>query len=217
MRAVILANGEMTGQEVARRVLASADLVIAADGGALHVRALGVRPDAVIGDMDSLSEEDLAGLARAGVELVKHPARKDLTDLELALELARDRGADEIVVLGAMGRRWDMALANVMLLASPALVGCNVRLMDGPHEARLLRGGEKAAVTGRPGDTLSLIPLGRPAVGVTLTGLEYPLDRQTIGLGRTLGVSNVLVADTAEVELAEGLLLLVLVHAEPAG
>lgn len=213
MRAVIFANGVLN-LPAAPSVIRPGDILIAADGGVRHCRELGVLPAVVIGDLDSLVPDEISALQEAGVEIARHPARKDQTDLELAFRHAISLGVDEILVLGALGARWDMTIANILLLIVPELAGTAVRLIDGQQEIGLLRGEGKITFQGRKGDILSLIPLGQDARGVTLAGLEYPLENDRLGFGSTRGISNVLIAETATVHLKQGLLLCILMRQE---
>jgi thiamine pyrophosphokinase len=206
LRAVIFANGSLNPPVT----LSPEDFIIAADGGARHCLALGLVPAVVIGDLDSLSSAELEALKAQGAEIIQFPVRKDFTDLELALKQARSIGADEILILGALGKRWDQTLANVMLPA--AFPDLAIRLMDGDQEFFYLRAGEKISITGRPGDTLSLIPLGSKAHGITTNQLEYPLHGEDLPLGSTRGVSNILLAEEAQISLDEGFLLCVVIH-----
>lgn len=211
MRAVIFANGTIGNSD---SVLSGKDLIIAADGGTHHCLSLSITPDVVIGDLDSLSADDIKGLQIASVEIIRYPAKKDQTDLELALKLAIDRGADEIVVFGAMGGRWDMSIANILLLAEQNLSGATIRIIDGRHEIMLLQAGKEITFHGKKGDILSLIPLGRDALGITLSGLEYPLKNDVLRFGSSRGISNVLIRNSATVFLKQGLLLCVHIRKE---
>ncbi len=208
MRIVIFANGiiENPAAEAARWVRAG-DCVVAADGGTRHALAAGLTPAHVIGDLDSLTPEQRAYLEAAGTILHAYPPAKDETDLELALTWAASQpDVTEIVVLGALGGRPDQALANLLLLALPALAGREVIIADGAWSVRCLRGGKTATFHGQPGDTLSLLPLGGDAVGVTTTGLAYPLRDETLHFGLTRGVSNIFDGETVTVFLRTGLL-----------
>ncbi len=226
-RIVIFANGELPDLEAARAVVQPTDTLIAADGGAKHCRALGLTPHILIGDFDSLSPADLATLEAAGVRIIRHPARKEQTDLELALDLALAEGAKDILILGALGGRWDQTLANVLLLIRSdrwrvsrqqatdpkgvlrkvATTNVRVRLLDGMQEISLLRGPGELALTGDAGDTVSLIPIGGDARGITTSGLEYPLRGENLIFGSTRGISNVMMAGQATISLTEGLLV----------
>ncbi|MEA3417656.1 MAG: thiamine diphosphokinase [Thermodesulfobacteriota bacterium] len=209
MRAVIFANGIIKRLPEAGAVVMPDDLLIAADGGASHLKAMGILPGVLIGDLDSIHSDDLNELRTAGAEIIQHPTGKDQTDLELALELAVDRGADEILVFGALGARWDMSIANILLPAEQKLSSATIRIIDGHHEIMLLQEEKEMTFHGKKGDILSLIPLGRDALGITTIGLEYPLKDDVLRLGSSRGISNVLIRNSATVFLKQGLLLCV--------
>jgi len=208
LRAVIFANGGYTHLYP----LLPDDLIIAADGGARYCLELGLIPHLVVGDFDSLDPASLQMLEQAGVELLRYPERKDFTDLELALQQSRQRGADEILVLAALGGRWDQTLANLLMPASQTLCCTRVTLIDGKQEIHILRDGERLELHGSTGDTVSLIPIKGDSIGVSTHGLEYPLVCETLFFGSTRGVSNVLLEEPAWVSLQNGLLMCVLIH-----
>jgi thiamine pyrophosphokinase len=207
VHAIIVANAPGFDAAPFAKLLDSADLLIAADGGGNTLYAAGVVPHIIVGDLDSLGAAAEAAFRAAGAEVRRFPAEKDETDLELALLLAVERGAGQIDILGALGGRWDQALANVAMLALPELAGIRVRLLDVDQEAFLVRG--EAAIAGAEGDTVSLLPLGGAAHGITTGGLYYPLDGATLRFERSRGVSNVITSSPASVSVREGLLLVV--------
>ncbi|MGB9632783.1 MAG: thiamine diphosphokinase, partial [Chloroflexaceae bacterium] len=124
-----------------------------------------------------------------------------------ALLAAAARQADPIDVLGAIGGRWDQGLSNVALLALPELAGRRVRLLDVDQEAYLARG--ETPIAGAVGDTISLLPLGGPARGVTTRGLYYALEDDELRFERSRGISNVIARTPAAVVVREGMLLVV--------
>lgn len=191
---------------------APGDLVIAADGGAAWCLAWGWQPALVIGDMDSLDGATADLLRARDVPFLQHPVEKDATDLELALHTAIQRGAREIVIAGALGGRIDHTLANLALLALPALTTLSVRVVDGGQSIVLVRG--RATVDGAPGDTLSLLPFGGDACGVSVTGVYWPLRDADLPLGPSLAVSNRLVGARAEISVRSGALLVIHVRAD---
>lgn len=213
MRAVIIAGGQTHEDEKGRRWAQEGDLIVGADGGAGQALAWGLLPDLVIGDMDSLSEEDRAALAAQGCRFVIHPRAKDETDLELALTYVVQHGAQEIVVLGALGGRLDHTLANILLLTLPVLGSISVRIVQGQSETFLVRSGEVAIVEGQPGDLVSLLPLGGDACGVRTAGLAWALHGDNLRFGFTRGVSNEMTAPEAKIGLAKGNLLVI--HSPP--
>ena len=212
MNAVIVANGLPADPACDRRHIKQGDLVIAADGGAAYCRKLGITPAVVIGDMDSIDRNTEKTLISEHTEIIRHPPHKDATDLELAIRLALERGARSLVILGALGGRWDMSVGNLFLLALPELREIPVKVIDGNQEISLLTGKNSAIFKGKPGDTLSLLPAGQNVEGVTLEGLEYPLEKATLTFGSSRGTSNILRGDTATVSMESGTLICVLIH-----
>lgn len=207
MHTIIVANAPDFTAAPFRDVLARADLLIAADGGGNALDDAAMMPHVVIGDLDSLRPAVAEAFAAAGVTIVRHPPEKDETDLELALLYAVGRGAVTIDILGALGGRWDQGLSNVALLALPELAGRRARLLDERQEAYLARGA--TPIAGAAGETVSLLPIGGPARGITTQGLQYPLADAELSFERSRGVSNVIVAPPAHVTVREGLLLVV--------
>jgi thiamine pyrophosphokinase len=207
MYAVIVASTPELDIEPYQQHIRAADLLIAADGGALPLLRAGIVPHVTIGDMDSIDAAGLVALEAHAVALRRFPREKDETDLELALLHAAAAGATAIDILGALGGRWDHTLANVALLALPELRGRRARLLADDQELFLVR--DSATIDGRAGDTVSLLPLAGAAHGVSTKGLRYPLDDATLSFERARGVSNVLLDPPGLVSLREGLLLVV--------
>jgi thiamine pyrophosphokinase len=208
MKAVVVASGTLAGGDA--RWLDGADLVIAADGGAASLDALGRRPDLLVGDLDSAEPALIERLERAGTRVERHPIDKDASDSELALGAARAAGAAEVVLLGAVGGpRLDHELANVLLLADPAIADWDVVLAHGSTTVRVLHGEGWMTLSGRIGDLATLLPIGGDAAGVTTDGLRWPLVDATLALGRSRGLSNEITVAPASVHLARGTLIVV--------
>ncbi len=205
MRAIIFANGEASDSRAVQQWIEQAALIIAADGGTHNALSVGVMPQVVIGDLDSLTQTDREQLDRAGVELIVYPTRKDYTDLELALRYALDQAATEIIIFSALGGRWDQSLANLMLLTLPELAQVPTRIMDHHLSVQAIR--DRGEIKGRAGDTLSLLALKGDAQGVTIEGCEYPLHEATLPFSATLGISNVLAAPIAKITVKQGIIL----------
>lgn len=205
---LIFANGVIEDIAWVEPYLGRARAVIAADGGIRFPLALGRLPDTLIGDLDSLPdgvEENIAGWE---MEVIRHPPAKDETDLELALLFAARRFPDaELLILGGFGGRLDQTLANITLLAHTELLNRTVIFVDQRETARLLIG--QTTISGRAGDTISLIPLGGPAHVRETTGLRWPLHDETLAFGPARGISNEMTAGRVTVRLAEGMLLCV--------
>ena len=198
----------------------SVALVVAADGGAIGARRAGFSIDLVVGDGDSLGEAGLAALAAEGVPIERSRSDKDESDTELAVLACLRRGATAITIVGAFGGRLDHTLANIWLLALPALGERSAQLLDGRTRVSLLRGpapdggAARRVLAGRPGDLVTLLPMGGDVEGVTTDGLQYPLRNEPLRLGPARGLSNVRLTTRATVSAARGLLLIV---ESPAG
>lgn len=212
-RAVIFANGQLPDIEAARALLREDDYLIAADGGANHLMRMGILPAIVIGDLDSVDEDKLYELTYAEFGIEQYSEDKDETDLELALQYALELAPSAILIVGALGGRFDQTLANLSLLTDPRLPSIDIRLDDGVEEVFFLwpvagKGGQ-GEVHGRSGDLVSLIPWGGPVEGVSTEGLRWPLYGETLYVYKSRGVSNVMLADTASVQTQSGMLLVV--------
>jgi thiamine pyrophosphokinase len=209
MRAIIIAAGKADRGDGWERWVRDGDWIIGADGGGARALEWGLVPQVVIGDMDSLTSASRDGLAARGTCFVEHPRAKDETDLELALTYAMEQGAEEILILGALGGRLDHTLANLLLLALPSLKGVTVRIVDGQGEALLVRSGERVTLRGNAGDMVSLLPVGGDAHGVTTRGLAWALAGDRLRFGFSRGVSNQMTAQEAEIGVEGGLLWVV--------
>ena len=209
MRAVIFANGDFRQPSNPLAALRADDYLIAANGGTHHCMALRLRPNVVIGDMDSISESVRESLSREGTQFMVHPSDKDETDLELALRHAVSKGCEEILLLGILGGRLDQTLANLLVLTRPEWRPARLTAADGPDFATLLREGEEVKIEAQGGDTVSLIPLSPKVGGVTTQGLRWSLQDADMELGSTLGISNETSEEVARVRIEEGLLLVV--------
>jgi len=206
--ACVFCSGVLSNPERAARIANASDLVIAADGGTAHLANLGLRPDAIVGDMDSLKSsavwdgEDIARLT--------YPSDKDKSDAELAVEYALAQGCRRIILLAATGKRLDHTLGNVALAAR--YPGC-VAIADGDFTLMAVSESGKCLLSGRIGATVSLIPCGDSGVRVTTRGLKYALDCEPLAFA-THGLSNQLSQTEARVSVEGGVLLVCIENGE---
>ena len=198
MRCVIFCAG---GFGALTEPLREDDLVIAADGGVEHVRALGIRPDIILGDFDSL------GYAPEGAEV--HPVEKDDTDAMLAAKRGLQLGCREFIFYGSLdGPRLDHTVANIQTLRYLADHGATGVLIGLRQQVTLLRGGSLTLPPREKGD-ISIFAFGGEAKGVTVKGLKYSLEKGDLTPGFPLGVSNSFIGKSAEIAVDDGDILIV--------
>lgn len=190
------------------------DCVIAVDGGYASLQRVGVRPDYVVGDFDSLQyvpERD---------DVFCFPAEKDESDMELAMRLATEKGFDVLFVYGALAGRLDHTIANMQLITRFARQGCKVfgigdafalTVLDGKGPSSISFGAFDISDLGSEpyAPYLSVFALGGVARGVTETGLKYLLDAVEVADDCSLGLSNEFTGSEATVSLTEGNLVVV--------
>ena len=184
-RALILANGDPPSPALAQRIAREADIRIVADGAVHKAVPLGIAPDILCGDFDSVDME-AARRSFPSVAVVPTPDQ-DFADLEKAILVALQRGAMEAAILGALGGRMDHTLSSFALLSRYAGM-LSLRLLDDRGATWVIRGKERQSFAASPGDTVSLITF--TGADVSITGVEWPLDRFMLDPG-THGVSNV--------------------------
>ncbi len=201
---VVVAGGGPLSPRAAEAVPHGA-VVIAADDGLEQAQALGLEVALAVGDFDSASPEAVARAEAAGTRIERHPADKDATDLELALDAASRLSPSRILVLAPRGGRLDHELAGLLALASDRYAGAQIDALVGAAHVQIVRG--TRALVGEAGELVSLLAVNGPAEGVTTEGLVYPLRGETLEPGSTRGVSNVFAAEGATVQVARGVLL----------
>lgn len=207
MHAVVFAGGEYKESSLSKKAIKDADIVIAADGGAMHAISLGIFPNVVIGDFDSLPRPIQKKLERKKVQLIKFQKEKDETDTELAIIHAEKIGATQITLLGAIsGDRIDHILANIML---STVIAVPLKFIQGNQVVFVAKGPSSFTLSGKKNDLLSLIPLHKDASGITSKNLQYALNNSTLFFGKPRGVSNVFLKNEISISLTKGHLLVV--------
>ncbi len=204
MRIIIFANGNLPNLEKARALIRPDDFILCADGGTRHALALGLTPNVIVGDMDSLPSN--FNLSTFYGEVILFPKDKNETDLELAINHALTLHPDEILILAALGGRIDQSLANVALLSSLQLATFNIKLTDGVEEIFFCW--HQAQIKGRNGDIVSLIPWQGEVTGVFTENLRWHLHHETLYPDKTRGISNEMTSDVATVSITSGFLLI---------
>jgi thiamine pyrophosphokinase len=208
-RAIVFINGQLKGEaSFYHQFITSEDFIACADGGANYTYQLGLLPDLIVGDLDSLTEDRITYYKNQGVKFDRYPVEKDKTDTQLLLEQLIKTGYQEIIVFAALGNRLDHALGNIYLLEELARPEVAVKFISPEEQIELIT--EERIVKGEEGKKLSLLPLTREVTGVKLTGVKYELQDGSFHRGDTLGMSNVVTANKAKIKLETGKLLMIL-------
>lgn len=202
-RAVLFLNGDYEEDAFYQLLFATADLTVAADGGAAFLQRHRLVPDVLVGDFDSLAPAQVEELEVAGACVVRHPVRKDFTDAEAAVDEALQRGAHTVVLAGALGGGLDHLLGNLAVLRGAARRGCAARLAAPRLSLAVLAQASELVVPAAAGTRVSLLALSDAAV-VTLRGFDYSLERGTIVAAGCLGIGNAVLASPATIVLHAG-------------
>lgn len=202
---VVAAGSHMVDEARMRDLLSESDIVIAADGGMDALERIGSVPDYVIGDFDSLrgNRQDHSRDFDPTIEVIEYPTRKSMTDMELSLELALEKGATKAYVFGGLGTRIDHSFINVMMLIPFYERGLAITVIDDTNEICYLNGD----LTLQPRSEewyVSFLPIDLKGAVISLEGFDYPLDHQYVAFGSSLAISNHVVRSDALVQIHEG-------------
>lgn len=198
MRAYIYTGGAIDAANITDHPKGD-DLLIAADSGFDNATALGEKPSILVGDLDSIKEKKIPD----GVEIYRVPAEKDLTDTQLAVELALSKGASDIVIIGGLSGRLDHTLSNLGVLEHLADLGCHGVITDGFNRARFLRNGSTLIPRGAY-TYLSLLAADKTVKGVEIDGVRYPLKNAKLSRAHQFAVSNELTGNCAFIAVKKG-------------
>lgn len=205
-RVVIFAGGELSTEYF--DLLDEEDFIIGADRGALFLISHGYTPDIAVGDFDSVPPEALQEIQSKSKETITCDAvDKDLTDSELALDIAMNQQPDSIMLFGVTGSRIDHSLASIQMMTRALQRQINCYLIDSNNYVTLT--GSQTIIQDMGYTYVSLLPLTPEVTGITLEGFQYPLTNATLKLGQSLGVSNKLISPSGVVTIRSGLLLII--------
>lgn len=182
------------------------DLVFGVDHGMDYLLAAELIPDLILGDFDSCDPMILEGYRSDGIEVLEYPSKKNMTDTQLAIVIAIERGAKAVTLMGASGTRMDHTLGNIVSVAAYC-DQLRIELIDAHNKMFYVRADcsiKKEAYT-----YVSLLPLTEVVEGVRFTGVEYPLWDVTLKMNDSLGISNEIIDETGELSLKKGLLLVI--------
>lgn len=200
IQGILFLGGELKKTSRLVKLARNADVVVAADHGALNALKLGVQPDHIVGDLDSLSPKDRKRFKKA--KFHRYPSKKDKSDGELALELLLSKNPKEIIIFGTMGGRPDHSLAALMLLTKiPKTIPAKMV----SHNFELFFTQGHLTIEGKKGDLVSLLPQDSTGAKVTTFGLVYSLENQSLRYG-SRGLSNGMVRKKAFIHVSQGAL-----------
>ncbi len=210
MKACILLNGKIEDLNFLKKTIdkENYDYIICADGGANFLYKIKVVPDYILGDLDSLELKVKNYFKEKGVNFKKFPERKNETDTQLCIHLAKGLGIVDIDLLGALGGRIDHTVANINLMYYIKKLGLNPVIKNNKEDLHMIES-EYIDIFGKKGDTISVLPVNGDSAGITLEGLEYPLKDATIEYGDPIGISNVMESDKCRITVEKGTLLIV--------
>lgn len=204
-RALIFLHGNLTDATHVKEYF-SDSFIICADGGVEHALSLGITPQVVIGDFDSVSGDHRVFLESNHVVLKTYPREKDFTDGELAVQYAIDHNYPEIIITGLLGDRLDHLTANLMFLTSLSR-DHNISIVE--HDQKVYFVHDSITIQGKSADEVSLIPLQKKCTGISTSGLQYGLHDASLPIGSTRGISNVMTENSASISVLEGVLMVV--------
>lgn len=210
---LIICGGKIENYDYYSSYIEEADLIICVDSGAVHAKAMNLKPHILLGDFDSITKEDYDHFLDMGVNFKEYPAEKDETDTELAVEYAISQGCTKIMIVGGIGTRFDHTLANIFLLKKMLDKGVEGWIIDEYNRISLIK--DYIKIKKERDTKVSLLPLSDTVHGITTSGLYYPLNNSKMEIGPTRGISNEFVdakglGDYAEISIKAGLLLVIL-------
>lgn len=202
MKALIIANGDIKDYNFLSSIVEKSDFLLCVDGGVDHILKIGIYPDMVFGDLDSISPEGLNFIEEKHIPIKRFPAIKDSTDTELAIDYLVSKKYKEIVLVGVTGSRQDHTLGNIFLLNYLLEKGIEGRIIDNNNIIYLINNYLK--LNRLEGYYTSLIPIEVEGIRVTLEGFFYNLKNKFISFGSTLGLSNEIIKDYGEIKIHKG-------------
>lgn len=207
MKCVIVSGGSPPSEKLLKQQLSDADFVIGVDGAADMLMDLDIKADVVIGDFDTAKKINVLGQQNNGAEVIRLRVDKNETDTEAAVNLAIERGAKNIVMLGAVGSRLDHSLANISMLKPMFEQGVFAKIIDDNTE--MFINDSEVSLCANVGQTISILPLCSD-ITVTARGLKYPLDELFLPFGTSRGVSNIIESSSVSINISGGYALIIL-------
>ena len=208
MSAIIIRSGSSIDKEIFYSEKIKIEYVICADGGLEKAEYLGLLPDVIIGDLDSVNTSVLKRYIEMNIEIIEYPSEKNYTDMDLAIQYAVEKGYKEIILIGASGSRIDHTMANILLVELYYKKGIKIKIVDNNNIVQMVTG--KMEIEYKKKYFVSIIPTSDTIEGITLDGFKYPLNNVNVKRGSTLCISNQITEEKGIISLAKGSALVIL-------
>jgi thiamine pyrophosphokinase len=216
--ALIFLNGDEENLSYTKAYLKDRTLLIGCDGGTDKIYNLGLKPNAVIGDFDSI--ESLPSKIKTlpkndygkkilidGITYIKYPGDKDFLDSEAAIDFAADNKLTEITLVNAHGDELDHVLGIMIILANRKYRHLNIRIITPNQKIFIAQG--KTVFNGMKGNRISLIPLYGQVIVKSSSGLKYDPSKYRMSLEHNIGISNEFTSKKAAVHISSGCFLVI--------
>ncbi|MCK8827221.1 thiamine diphosphokinase [Natroniella acetigena] len=208
-RAIVFINGEMKGKkDFYLRYIQREDEIFCADGGAEYAYELGLVPELILGDFDSISKKVLNYYRTKGVRLKKYPSEKDKTDSQILLEFLVEHEFEKVVIFAGLGGGLDHVLGNLYLLGKFSKFDINLSLVSPSEIIEVIS--EQKIIKHQQDKRISFLPFTSKATGIDLEGFKYELTDGVMTRGDTLGLGNLITEEEAVIKLETGKLLMII-------
>nr|WP_300005822.1 thiamine diphosphokinase [Tissierella sp.] len=202
MKGLIISSGEIKDYKLLKQTSSESDYIVCADGGVNHLLKVGMVPDMVIGDLDSIGEDELSIIKKKNIKINEFPQMKDETDTELCVEHLIQKGIRDITLMGVTGSRMDHTIANIYLLKKIYIKGAKASVINENNRIYYLEG--ELDLKRRDGYYISIIPLTEKGAVVSLSGFLYPLESELIEFSSTRGISNKIIDNFGRIKIHKG-------------
>ncbi len=202
MNALIIASGSIKDYDLLKSVAEKSVFILCVDGGVDHILKIHLQPNMVFGDLDSISQEGLDFIEENNIPIHRFPSIKDSTDTELAIDYLVAHEYKEITFMGVIGSRQDHTLANIFLLDYLLAKGIKGKIIDRNNIVYLIN--DCLRLKNIEGYYVSIIPIEKDGVIITIDGFFYNLDNAFIPFTSTLGISNQIIEDYGQIKISKG-------------
>ncbi|MGL5379791.1 thiamine diphosphokinase [Clostridium sp.] len=205
MNALIISGGKEPSEELLKSLLDKVDIIIGADRGCETLYKYKIQPHYILGDFDSASKETISKIESLGVNKIKFKAEKDFTDTESAFNLALEKGATKIFMLGVTGTRYDHALGNIGLLKKALKLGIDCEILDDNNRIYMID--KNITLKGNKGDIVSFQAYSEVVKGLSIIGAKYELENYDLHIGDSLTISNEFNLNNINISFDYGILM----------